>query len=103
MSLETVAARAALIKRANLGRLALAAGSIGAAGAAGLGLAHAFGRPDPDPEPEPAPAAPAAPPPPRPQTLRDRLRSRIAGLAAGGAGTVLGKWYGAATGKGAAT
>lgn len=93
MSLLTVAARAALLKTASVGRLALAAGGLGAVGAAGYGAASALTEPPPAPEADPA--APAAP-----LSMRDRLRARLAGIAAGGTGKVLGSWYSASTGKG---
>ena len=125
MSLMTVAARAALLKRAGVGRLAMAAGGAGLVGGAALGAVRELSRPTEIPADAlgegavqvPAGADPGADTPigqglvargwsrgpagwqsPNPN-LRDRLRSGIANLAGRGAGTVLGKWYGAATGK----
>lgn len=126
MSLLTVAARAALLKSASVGRLALAAGGLGAVGAAGLGAVREITKPTEIPADalgegavrvpagtQPAEASPVGQgllargwtnPPggwtaPSPN-MRERLRARLAGLAAGGTGKVLSSWYGAATGKG---
>lgn len=126
MSLSTVAARAALIKQAGLGRAALAAGGLGLVGAAGVGAAHEIAKPTEIPADAlgegavrvPAGAQPTQDSPigqgllargwthpaggwqsPAP-SMRERLRARLASLAAGGTGKVLSSWYGAATGKG---